>query len=90
MVRETLGDQRPEHPLDLEVDRGDEIDRAFLVDSDVAAEARDLDVAGAKHGLDGGGQQERVERAVQARCGSFLTMPHLHAAFGDAPHECRP
>ncbi len=36
MIGKALGDQRAEHPLDRDVDLGDEIDRALLVDLEVA------------------------------------------------------
>ena len=42
MIRKALGDELAEHPLDGDVDLGDEIDGALLVDADVAAEARHL------------------------------------------------
>ena len=53
---ESLGDHRAELPLDLQVDLGDQVDRAFLVDAHVAAEPRQLHVAGTNHRLDRGGQ----------------------------------
>jgi hypothetical protein len=46
-------DHRAKHPLTLEVNVGDEIDGAFLVDPEPGRAAFDLDVAGAKDDLGG-------------------------------------
>ena len=56
VIGKALGDQRAEHALDGEVDLGDEIDRALLVDLEIAAEARHLQLAGADDRLDGRGR----------------------------------
>ena len=57
MIGKALGDERAEHPLDGDVDFGDEIDRALLVDAEVAAELRHLQLAGADDRLDGRGEE---------------------------------
>ena len=47
--------------LDCDVDLGDQVDRALLVDLQVVlAERGELDAPGLEHGLDGGGQVDRV------------------------------
>ena len=62
MIGKPFGDERAEHPLDRDVDLGDEIDRALLVDAEARRRTRHLDVAGASDGLDGGGEKERIGR----------------------------
>ena len=52
VIGKALGDQRAEHPLDGDVDLGHEIDRPLLVDLEVAAELRHLQIAGADDRLD--------------------------------------
>ena len=67
---EAFGNQPPEHPLDRQIDLGDEIDGPLLVDTEIAAEARHLDVAGANDRFDGGGQKQRIvghERRLRIR-----------------------
>ena len=66
MIGKALGDHRAEHPLDRHVDLGDEIDRPFLVDLEVAAELRHLQIAGADDRLDGGREKQRVVGHTQA------------------------
>ena len=62
MIGKALGDELAEHPLDGDVDLGDQIDGALLVDAEVAAEPRHHGVAGADDGLDGGGEEQRIAR----------------------------
>ena len=64
VLRKPLRDERTEHALDGDVDLGDEIDRPFLVNAHGTAEVRELDVAGADDGLDGGGEEQRIGRHV--------------------------
>ena len=62
-----LRDDGAAHPFDLDVDGGDEVDRALLADVEIAAETVELDLAGAPHDLDGGGQPRgRVRHVRQA------------------------
>ena len=61
MIGKAIRNQVAEHPLDFQIYVGHEIDDALLVDANVAAEACDLNRAGPHHGLDGRGEQERVE-----------------------------
>ena len=86
MIGKPLGDQRAELALDLEVDLGDEIDRALLVDAHRAAEVRHLHVAGADDRLDGGREKDRRERR-QAPRRQLLHHAHFHAAFRRAPQH---
>ena len=62
VIGKPLGDHRAELALDLEVDLGDQIDRALLVDADVGAEAGQLDLAGANDRFDRGGEVLRWDR----------------------------
>ena len=62
MIGEPLGDHRAELALDLQIDLGDEIDRALLVDAHVGAEPGQLHLAGADDGFDGGGEIEGRKR----------------------------
>ena len=66
VIGKSLGDHRAEHPLDGEVDLGHEIDGPLLVDLEVAAELRHLQIAGAGDRLDGGGEKQRIDAATQA------------------------
>ena len=66
MVGEALRDHRAEPALDLDVDLGDEIDRAFLVDAEIAAEVFELDLSRLHDRFDGRGEQQRL-RCVSHR-----------------------
>ena len=57
VIGKALRDQRAEHPLDFEIDLGDEIDRALLVDAHARAELGDLEIAGAHDRFDRGGEE---------------------------------
>jgi hypothetical protein len=88
MIGEAFGDEVAEHPLDREVDLGHEIDGALLLDVNIAAEARHLDLASANDRLDGGGQKQRggSHSALEGVTGRFRGMqpfdhPDFHAAF---------
>ena len=62
VIGKALGDQRAEHALDFEVDLGDEIDGALLVDAHARAELGHLQIAGAHDRFDGGGEKDRRVR----------------------------
>ena len=88
MIGKALGDQLAEHALDGEVDLGDEIDGALLVDLKVAAELRHLQLAGTDDRLDRGGEKMAGRRATQAwRTSAVRRRVHaldhadFHAAF---------
>ena len=57
MIGKALGDDRAAHPLALEIDFGDEVDRPFLVDAESGFAARHLDVAGAEDDFGCGGEK---------------------------------
>ena len=89
VIGKALGDQLAEHALDGDVDLGDEIDRALLVDLEIAAELLHLQLAGADHRLDRRGR----DRTGRDRSGSVawigvggtaLDHAHFHAALGRA------
>jgi hypothetical protein len=58
VVGKTLGNHGAKPALDLDVDLGDEIDDALLVDADVGPEVRHLHFARAHDGLDGRGEKQ--------------------------------
>ena len=60
VIGKSLGNHRAEPALDLDVDLGDEIDDALLVDAELAAEVRHLHLAGTHDRFDGRGEQERL------------------------------
>ena len=60
MVGEPLGNHGAKSALDLDVDLGDEIDDALLVDADVLPEVRHLHFARAHDGFDGRGEEQRL------------------------------
>ena len=62
MIGKALGEDGAAHPLALEIDLGDEIDRAFLVDVKARLAPRHLDGAGLKHDFNGRGEEDRVRR----------------------------
>ena len=57
VIGKALGDQRAEHLLDFEVDLGDEIDRALLLDAHAGAELGHLEIAGAHDRFDRGREE---------------------------------
>ena len=67
VIGKALGDGVAKGPLDRDVDFCDEIDGAFLVDADVAAERGQLRLAGANHGFDGSGEKDWIEISHQTR-----------------------
>ncbi len=67
VIREPIRDHRAESALDLDVDVGDEIDRAFLGDAQIAADVRHLDVPGAQRRFDGGGEIDGGRRRLSHR-----------------------
>ena len=74
---EALGEQRPAHVLDLDVDLGDQVDGPLLVDADAGPETRPLDRPGAGDDLDGRRQVAGIGRrheAVASAAASRLTM----------------
>ena len=72
MIGKALGDQRAEHALDRDVDLGDEIDRALLVDRGRRVpKLRHLHVAGADDRFDGGGEKA-AGRGTQASTAAGL------------------
>ena len=56
VVGKPLGDGVAAHPLHLQVDPGDEIDRSLLVDLEVAAEVAHLNLTGTQDDVDRRGQ----------------------------------
>ena len=64
MIGETLGENRAAQPLALEIDLGDQVDRALLVDAKAGLAPRQLDGAGLKHDLDGSGEEDRIRRGL--------------------------
>ena len=62
VVGKPLGDHLAERALDFQVHLGYEIDRALLVDPQIATEARHLRLAGADHGLDCGREVDGRKR----------------------------
>ena len=60
MGRKALGNDRATHPLALEIDLGDEIDGALLVDAESGFAPRQLDGAGAEDDFGGGGEENWV------------------------------
>src|SRR5262245_41305884 len=72
MIGKPFGDHRAEHPLDLEVHFGAEIDRALLLDTHAGAELGDLQIAGAHDRFDRGRQESGIVHALVFW--SFLTM----------------
>ena len=85
VIGKALRDQRAEHALDFEIDLGDEIDRALLLDAHAGAERGDLHIAGADDRFDGGGEEcgDRGAHAPRPVSARFLHHPDLHAAAGD-------
>jgi len=67
VIGEPLGHHSTKHLLDGDVHVRDEIDGAFLVDAHRAAEAIDLNRAGAHDGLDGGGEEKGIARQFRRR-----------------------
>ena len=67
MIGKPLGDHGAESALDLDVDLGDEIDDALLVDAEVLAEMRHLHFARAHDGFDGRGEEQRCEGVSHRR-----------------------
>ena len=67
MVGKPLGNHGAKSALDLDVDLGDEIDDALLVDAEVLPEMRHLHFARAHHGLDGGREQKRLRDVSHRR-----------------------
>jgi hypothetical protein len=57
MIRESFRNQIAEHPFDVDVDLGDQVDRALHVDLDVVSEPRHLQIAGTDDSLDGRGEK---------------------------------
>ena len=80
MIGKALGDQRAEHPLDLHVDLGDEIDRAFLFDVEVAR-AGQLHGAGLHDRFDRRWREKSVEDP-SATARQLLHHADFHAALG--------
>ena len=66
VIGKALRDHRAEHPLDFEIDLGDEIDRALFFDAHAGAELGDLEIAGAHDRFDGG-REEHVGSGVTHR-----------------------
>ena len=60
MIGKALGEDRAAHALALEIDLGDEIDRALLVDAEAGLAPRQLDGAGPQDDFDGGGEEDRI------------------------------
>ena len=58
VIGKPFGDHRAEAALDLDVDLGDEIDHALLVDAEVLAEMRQLHLAGAHDRFDSRGKEQ--------------------------------
>ncbi len=71
VIGKAFGDERAKHFLDGDIDFGDEVDRAFLVDLHAAAERGHLHVAGAHDRLDG----RRHEQRIRHRCCSRFFGP---------------
>src|SRR3989442_2967650 len=84
VVRKALRDQRAEHPLALEIDLGDEIDRPFLFDAETRGTPRELDLAGTKDDFGGCREINRI-RQVSLAASVQQSAPHpgvpLHAYF---------
>ena len=70
VIGKSLGNHRAETALDLDINLGDQIDDALLVDSELAPEVRHLHFAGTHDRLDGRRQQERL-RNVSHRTRAF-------------------
>jgi hypothetical protein len=62
VIGKTLGNEGPEFTFNAQIDLGDEIDGAFLVDTEIATEMRHLNFAGAYDRLDRGGEKNGRER----------------------------
>ena len=89
MIGKAFGDHRSAHPLALEIDLGDEIDRALLVDVKAGRATRQLDGAGTKNDFDGGGEEEDPEGSLGVRrygalraAGDPLHHDDFHARLG--------
>ena len=67
MLRKSFPDERPEHPFDLHIHLGDEIDRALFIDLNLLSESGHLQLAGPDDGLDGRGEEERIRHHSAAR-----------------------
>ena len=87
MIGKALRDHRAEHPLDFEIDLGDQVDGAFFFDTDAGAELGDLEIAGAHDRFDRGGEEcgsavrrRPWRRGSRARFLELLDHPNLHAA----------
>ena len=84
MAGKPLRDERAKSALDLEIDFGDQIDRALFIHAHRAAEMRHLDLAGPDHGFDGRG--EKTEGPAQAPV-QPLDHADFHAAIRRAPQH---
>ncbi len=80
MIGKALRDHRAEHPLDFEIDLGDEIDRALLLDAHAGAELGHLEIAGAHDRLDRGGEELRIGLPTEALAEVAITRPLFGAS----------
>ena len=86
VIGKALRDHRAEHPLHFEIDFGDQIDGALLVDTDAGTEPGEVDLAGAHDRFDGRGQEPRVgahDAAVAARFIIQICMPPSGCRLSD-------
>ena len=74
MVGKALGQHRPPHLLDLEIDLGDQVDHALLSDAELSPGPRELDLTGPERDLDCRLQVLGVERHQSVGAPSFLTI----------------
>jgi hypothetical protein len=66
MIGKAIRDHRAKHPLDFEIDLGDQIDGAFFLDAHAGVELGDLEIAGAHDRFDGGREEQRGEGGAHA------------------------
>jgi hypothetical protein len=60
VIGKTRTENRSAHPLALEIDLGNQIDRAFLVDVESRFAARQLDSSGVENDLDRCGEEDGI------------------------------
>ena len=73
MIREALRDHRAKHPLDFEIDLGDQIDGALFFDTHAGVELGDLEIAGAHDRFDRGREEQWIGFTRRSHGG--LTRP---------------
>ena len=61
MIRKAFSESRAAHPLAFEIDFGDEVDGALLVDADAGTEPGPVNVAGADDRFDGGREKGGID-----------------------------